>query len=149
MKKLFIVLIMLLSNLPVHTYNCPSDRRYAQTRSWGTHTMIDLHKCSYSIVRSTYDMNAFMQRICSFIGVTQLGSPSTIYHQSGYGYTSGYTVMQHANGHTDIVVRVNEHSDNVFIDVFSCKAYEPHQLANLAQDFFGAYEATVDILYRR
>ena len=148
MKNL-ILIIILLSNLPVHTYNCPSDRRDAKTRSWGAHTMIDLHKCSYSIVRSTWDMNAFIQRVCSFIGVTQLGSPNTIYHQSGYGYTSGYTAMQHANGHTDIVVRVNEHNDNVFVDVFSCKAYEPHQLANLAQDFFGACEATVDILYRR
>ena len=148
MKK-FIVLLILLTHLSVHTYNRPNDRRYAQTRSWGTHTMIDLHKCAYSIVRSTYDMNALMQRICSFIGVAQLGSPNMIYHQSGYGYTSGYTVMQHANGHTDIVVRVNEHNDSVFVDVFSCKAYDPHQLPNLTQDFFGAYEATVDILYRR
>ncbi len=149
MKKLLLVLIILLSPLSVQAHNRSNDRRYAQTRSWATHTMLDLHRCSHSIIRSTWDLDAFMQRVFSFIGVTPLGSPEVIYHQSGYGYSSGYTFMQHGNGHTDIVVRVNEYNNSVFVDVFSCKTYEPHHLARLAQDFFDAYEATVDIFYRR
>lgn len=150
MKNMLMLMILATGNTSLMpAYKQRPAETYSRTRDWATHTIIDLYKCSYFTLRSTRDLDAFMHRVCSFIGVTPLGNASVIYHQSGYGYTSGYTMMQHANGHTDIVVRVNEENDTVFIDICSCKTYNPHQLVNLAQDYFGAYEASVDILHRQ
>lgn len=148
MKKMYIMMTILCYQSCAPSYDHHTYTRKNYETTWGIHTSINLQQCSRYVTRSTKDMSSFIKQVFSCIGVTPLGAPNTVYHYSGYGYSSGYTMMQHGNGHTDIIIRADETTDNVFIDVFSCKSYDPHHLVNIAQDFFDAYKATVDILYR-
>lgn len=116
--------------------------------TWALHTIIDLEACDYHAIRSDVRIKRFMHSACAFIGVTPIGGPISVYHQAGYGYTSGYSYTQHANGHTDITLRIDEYSNTICIDVFSCKFYDPYELVEIARSLFDAYDATVDVYFR-
>ena len=117
--------------------------------AWGLHTSIDLHDCAYYTIRSQHELQKFVSKLCSFMGVVPVGAPAITVNQAGYGYTRGINITQHANGHTDITIRVDEFDNNVYIDIFSCVLYDAHTIVARAQEFFDAYDATVDIIFRK
>ncbi|MEX0849180.1 MAG: S-adenosylmethionine decarboxylase [Candidatus Dependentiae bacterium] len=121
----------------------------SKPKAWATHTSIDLHNCLYSIMRSKHEVKRFLRKLCNHLGVTPYGDPEFLYHYSGNGYTAGLSAVQQANGHTDITIRVNESGDNMHIDVFSCKSYDPYDIADKAQRFFDAYDMTINVSYRK
>jgi hypothetical protein len=130
-------------------YDRPTYTKSKQHSTWATHTSIDLHDCSYSVVRSKHEVKRFLRKLCDHLGVTPYGDPEFLYHYSGNGYTAGLSAVQQANGHTDITIRVNESGDNMHIDIFSCKSYDPYDIAHKAQRFFKAYDMTVNVSYRK
>lgn len=116
---------------------------------WATQTTIDLHDCAHSKIRSEHELKRFIHQLCQHLGVTQYDDATLLYHYSGPGYTSGYTATQQANGHTDIAIRVNEATNNVHIDIFSCTPYDPYDVAQQARTFFYAYNMDFKVNYRK
>ncbi len=147
--------LLLISSQACGYYNGPRSSYYDLKRdaqqhgAWAVHTIIDLKKCCPQVVRSTWDLERCINEMCYNLGVRRIGVATKVYHEAGYGYTSGYTVAQQASNHTDIVIRVDERTNNVFIDVCSAKLYDAYALLDYLDEYFGAYDATIDILFRK
>lgn len=116
--------------------------------SWGTSTSVNLYHCSPGAIRSQTDIERFIRNLCNYLGLSRHGKTQFLYHYAGNGYTSGLSALQHANGHTDIAIRVDELNNDIYLDFFSCKAYDAYEIARHAQDFFGAYDMSYEVIHR-
>lgn len=135
-----------LSPLPAQSYSVRSTTKYSS--SWGTSTSVNLYRCAPGAIRSKTDIERFMRNLCNHLGLTRHGSAQFLYHSAGNGYTSGLSALQHANGHTDIAIRVDELNNDIYLDFFSCMSYDPYDLARRAQDFFLAYDMSYEVVHR-
>lgn len=130
----------------LNTTHINAEQKY--TNFWSLQTGITLYRCSSRIIRSQSEIERFMQNICVRMGLTRHDNTSFLYHYAGNGYSSGLSALQHANGHTDIALRVDESTDSVYIDLFSCAPYDPYRIACYAQDFFDAYDMNYESIRR-
>ena len=115
---------------------------------WGIHTSINLYRCSPGIMRSQTDIERFIRTLFTYLGLTRNGNPSFVYHYAGNGYSSGLNAFQQGNAHSDIVVRMDELNNDIYIDFFSCMAYDPYDIARRARDFFYALDMSYEETYR-
>ncbi len=154
-QMLLLSLLSCLTTLHTDAYSYlnyrkqPTHTKVHRSAVWATHVTIDLHDCTYSKVRSQHEIERFIKKLCSHLGVTRYDDAEFLYHYSGQGYTSGYTATQQANGHTDIAIRVNEENNNVHIDLFSCVPFDPYIIAHKARKFFFAYDMHYYVSYRK
>ena len=149
LHKQFLIATLLLGSLattPAKAYSSCCASRY--TSSWGTHTSINLYRCSPSTIRSQSEIERFVRNLYSHLGLIRHGRMQFLYNYAGNGYTSGWSGIQQANGHSDIAIRVDELNNDIYLDFFSCAAYDPYDVARRAQDFFLAYDMTYEVVRR-
>lgn len=147
MKKM--VLGLLFSCMAITT-TLPyrSTPSFKKSHTWAKHISINLYDCSGSKVRSQAEISRFIRNVCSALNATPLGQPQILFNYAGNGYTSGISAIQLANGHTDIAVRANDLSNDIYIDIFTCIPCDTARLANLAYHFFLALDMDYETNYR-
>ena len=147
-KKLMIAALSLSVFIatPSNAYTTRNSTKYSS--SWATHTSVNLYRCAPSIIRSQTEIERFMRNLCNYLGLTRNGGTQFLYHYAGNGYTSGLSAVQQANGHTDITIRVDELNNDIYLDFFSCMAYNSYEIARRAQDHFIAYDMSYESVRR-
>lgn len=134
--------LLALAATPINGRSICAERQY--NASWGTHTSVTLYNCAPSTVRSKTEIERFIRNLFISLGLTPYGNTQFLYHYAGNGYTSGFSAVHQANGHTDIVIRVDEFNNDMYIDFFSCAPYNSYDLAQRAKQYFDAYTMTYD-----
>lgn len=115
--------------------------------AWGISTTIDLKKCDPELVRSAEAIKQFVVELTDLIDVTRFGE-CTVVHFGEKPEIAGFSMTQLietslVSGHF-----VNETND-IYLDVFSCKYYDPEVAANFAKKFFKAVDMTVQPQLRK
>ena len=103
--------------------------------SWGLHTLIDMKGCEPDLIRDQENIRRFVETLIVEIDMVPLDVLSIKYCETHdpnkYGW-SFYQMIQDSNisGHlVDI-------DNSGYIDVFSCKNYDPEVVLSLIQVFF-------------
>jgi S-adenosylmethionine/arginine decarboxylase-like enzyme len=101
---------------------------------WGSLAAIDLHGCDHDRLADPDSIRAFVPAVIAAIGMRAHG-PLAL-DRFGDGDLEGWSAMQFIET-SSITIHADEASGRCFIDVFSCRAFDPEVAAAVAVDHFG------------
>lgn len=102
---------------------------------WGRSASVDLHDCNPKLVRDPKAIKRFVRELCQVIKMKRHG-PTEV-QRFGQGQLRGYSMMQFIET-SSVVGHFDEKGKRAFIDVFSCKQFDPKIVAHFAKKFFRA-----------
>lgn len=114
--------------------------------SWGLSTSIDLYQCNADRIRDHEAIRRFMLELCQVIDMIPYGN--TIVERFGTGDKEGYSAVQLIET-SCITAHFAEDTNTAYIDVFSCKEYDPEVAALYCAEFFDAQDTEYVPLVRR
>ena len=118
-----------------------------ETGAWGLSTMISLYDCDPERIRDETMIRRFVVALCDHIDMRRFG-PCTVVNFGEDERVAGYSMTQLIE--TSLISAHFANASNaVYLDVFSCKAYEPDSVATFAKDWFKAGSVTVDANLRK
>ena len=101
--------------------------QFKQRGCWGLYTSVDL-------------------KVCDLIDMKRFGEPQII-HFGPNERVAGFSMTQLIE--TSLVSGHFANETNAaYLDIFSCKEYEPSKAAEFCKDFFGAQSVTYQVLFR-
>jgi S-adenosylmethionine/arginine decarboxylase-like enzyme len=111
---------------------------------WGTLAAIDLHGCDRARLEDPDTIRRFVPALIAEIGMRAHG-PLRL-DRFGDGELEGWSAMQFIET-SSITVHADEAFERCFVDVFSCRPFDPDRAARVAVAHFGG-TARVRVLER-
>lgn len=90
-------------------------------KRWGYHLTLDAGSCDHDAIRSKNTIAAFTKELVDKIGMVAYGKPRIV--MFGEGDKKGYTLVQLIET-SDITAHFVEETNDVYLDLFSCKKYD-------------------------
>lgn len=118
--------------------------RAVRRRPWGSLAAIDLHGCDVVRLADPECLRLFVAAVIEAIGMRAFGPLRLA--RFGEGELEGWSAMQFIETST-ITVHADEVAGRCFVDVFSCRSFDPWLAAAVAVDHFGG-TPTVTVLSR-
>jgi len=114
---------------------------------WGLWSGIDLQKCNPEFIRDAEKVKEFVVELCDRIDMKTFGE--TVVVDFGEDErVSGFSMTQLIETSLVSAHFVNQ-TNSIFLDVFSCKYYNPKEVAEFAKDFFKAEDYKLNYLIRK
>jgi S-adenosylmethionine/arginine decarboxylase-like enzyme len=104
------------------------------TDYWGYHLILDGSGCDHDSIASSENITAFAKQLVKDIDMVPYGEPQVV--NFGSGNKAGYTLVQLIET-SNICAHFVEENNTMYLDVFSCKPYDPQIVVDLAVKFFG------------
>ena len=103
---------------------------------WGMMAVIDLHDADRERLADPDTIRAFVADVIEAIGMVAHGP--TRLERFGEGDLEGWSAMQFIET-SSLTIHADEVSGRCYIDVFSCKAFDPELAAAIAARYFGGW----------
>ena len=100
---------------------------------WGYHLIINAGQCSKSTIRSHSHIYQFATQLVKKIDMVAFGEPRVV--RFGSGHTTGYTLVQLIET-SCISAHFAEESNDIYLDVFSCKPFNKAHAISVFKEFF-------------
>ena len=120
--------------------------QYEKENAWGLLSSIDIYDCDPEKIKSKEAIVEYVSRLCQLIDMKQYGEPIVVHF--GKGQTEGFSFVQFIETSLISGHFANE-SNRAFIDIFSCKPYDPEKAAEFSKDFFGGSSYRLNVLIRK
>jgi len=115
-------------------FDPPSRQEFEKSGAWGLLTSVDLHECNPETIRDAEAIRRFTRQLCDRLKVTRYGETQVVEFGDD-PRVHGYSMTQLIE--TSLVsAHFAEATDSVYLDVFSCKYYDPAETVAFAQKFF-------------
>jgi S-adenosylmethionine decarboxylase len=109
---------------------------YKKQEAWGLLASIDLHKCDPALIRDKEAVTRHVHELCDRIGMKRFGE-TVVVNFGEDPRVSGFSMTQLIE--TSLISgHYANQSNAVYLDVFSCKYYNPFEVAEFSKEFFGA-----------
>jgi len=113
---------------------------------WGWHLIFDASGAKAELIDSHDNIYAFTKQLVTDIDMVAYGEPQIV--RFGSGNKEGYTLVQLIE--TSNICAHFVPADGVFyMDVFSCKTFDPAKVIELATKYFGCTNYKVGFLERQ
>ncbi len=113
---------------------------------WGLLTSLDLYECDPAIIRSADDIRRYVKELCDLIKMKPFGECHVV-HFGKDKRVEGYSMMQLIE--TSLISgHFANLSNSAYIDIFSCKPYDPQVAADFTKHFFRAKSMNIHITKR-
>ncbi len=123
------------------------EKEYEKQDPWGVLTSIDIYKCAADIIRDAKAIEQFVHELCDKIGMKRFGK-CQIVHFGEDKKVEGFSMTQLIE--TSLISgHFANASNSVYLDVFSCKFYEPRSIAEFATAFFKGANYKMHIALRQ
>lgn len=106
-------------------------------QSFGMELVLDLHGCDPEVIRSREKLAAFSKKLCRRIKMKAFGQPVLEHFGHKSPVTSGYSLVQLIET-SAITAHFSEGLNAVYMNVFSCKAFDPDDALAFCKDYFKA-----------
>jgi S-adenosylmethionine/arginine decarboxylase-like enzyme len=113
---------------------------------WGYHLILDSGGCDHDAITSYETIYEFAKELVVEIDMVAHGEPQIV--NFGSGNKAGYTLVQLIETSNICAHFVNEH-DHIYLDVFSCKTFDPEVVIKLIQKYFRAQTYNTAFLERQ
>ncbi len=114
---------------------------------WGISSSIDLYECDLGLMQDAEAIREFVRILCDRIKMRRYGETQVVYFGDDPRVT-GYSMTQLIE--TSLIsAHFADASCAIYLDVFSCAAYEPEDVAKFAADYFKAARHTINVTYRK
>jgi len=122
-------------------------RDYEDKNAWGLLASIDLHHCNAESIRSPEKIRQFVLELCERIDMQRQGECHI--ERFGKGDLEGYSMFQFIET-SCISAHFDEKIANAtYLDIFSCKYFNPFEAAEFAKKFFEAEDFTLSYTLRK
>ena len=101
--------------------------------SWGYHFALDIARCSPTTIRCENNIYKFTKQLVKDIDMVAFGEPQIV--MFGSGNKKGYTLVQLIET-SNICAHFVEETNDMYLDVFSCKPFNPNIVKGVVMDFF-------------
>lgn len=122
-------------------------RDYEEQDAWGLLTSIDLHGCDPAKIRDAETVKRHVHELCDRIGMKRFGE-TVVVNFGEDPKVSGFSMTQLIE--TSLISgHYANQTNTVYLDVFSCKYYNPVDAAEFSKEFFGAADYTLTYTLRK
>ena len=102
---------------------------------WGVASSFDIYHCDPVSIRSAEKIRQFVVELCDLIEMKRFGETQVV-HFGEDERVAGFSMIQLIE--TSLIsAHFANLTHTVYLDVFSCKPYDPAAVADFAQVFFG------------
>lgn len=127
------------------TSSSPTTEEDQQYQSWGKSLALDLFECEHERLTDPDLLKKFVRKLVSVINMVAHGE--CYVDRFGDGSLEGYSAMQFIET-SSVTVHLDEVNNRAFIDVFSCKDFDPKGAITFSKEFFGAKRLRSNTLTR-
>lgn len=113
---------------------------------WGYHLILDCSGANHRLISDGENIANFARQLVKDINMVPYGEPQ-VYH-FGSGDKLGYTLVQLIET-SNICGHFVEENDTFYLDVFSCKPFDPNIVVETAKYFFKFENSKIGYLERR
>ena len=114
-------------------------------KAWGMSTAVDLQDCHPDTIRDRHRIEAYVVALCELIGMKRYGDCQIIHF--GEGRVAGYSMIQLIE--TSLISgHFANDTNRAYLDIFSCKGYDPGIVEEFSKRFFGARTSTASVTLR-
>ena len=107
----------------------------AALRTWGKHLILDAAGCSPKMIGCPKVVDGFARSLVKRIDMVPFGNPQVV--MFGSGSKKGYTLVQLIET-SNITAHFVEENNSMYLDVFSCKDFDPDVVEDAVKEFFDA-----------
>jgi S-adenosylmethionine/arginine decarboxylase-like enzyme len=119
--------------------------RFDKEGHWGLELLLNLYGCDVSMISDKETMKKFVVDLCDFIDMKRFGD--TTIDKFGEGELYGFSFVQLIYT-SSIVGHCVEKNGDVYLDIFSCKAFPPKRTEQYCKDYLKARESKSQFTYR-
>jgi S-adenosylmethionine/arginine decarboxylase-like enzyme len=117
-----------------------------QEGAWGLLTSIDLENCNGDTIRSSEEIKRYVYELCELIDMKRFGDCHVV-HFGEDERVAGFSMFQLIETSCISAHFANE-SNTSYIDIFSCKEYDPKLASEFTKKFFGGDKIRVSVTNR-
>jgi len=101
---------------------------------WGLLSSIDIYGCDPETIRDAEKIKEFVIELCDLIEMKRFGDPVVV-HFGEDERVAGYSLVQLIE--TSLIsAHFANQTNTVYLDVFSCKIYDPERVEAFSRNFF-------------
>lgn len=135
------------SKTPVIVYQAmPEPETGGVSTPWGWHLVLNLHDCDLERIKSAQVIRQFVIDLCDLIEMRRFGEP-TIVNFGEDPRVAGYSLVQLIET-SNICAHFADESAAVYVDIFSCKKFDPEAAAAFCASTFGAQKSAGTFIAR-
>lgn len=113
---------------------------------WGIASAIDIYDCNPQTIRDADAIRKFVVELCDLIEMRRFGETQVV-HFGEDERVAGYSMVQLIE--TSLIsAHFANLTNTVYLDVFSCKAYDSETVRKFAQDYFGGNHSALNVTMR-
>ena len=129
---------------PVNKYT----KEYFESRNaWGMLTSIDIKKCNWSKIRCPKTIQKYVYELCHLIDMKRFGPCHVVFFGENER-VAGYSMFQLIQT-SCISGHFAESTNSSYIDIFSCKYYDPEVAVKFTSEYFDSKEFTYNVIERK
>lgn len=121
-------------------------RNRKSKQSWGYHLLINAAGCDHDAIRSKDTIEEFCKQLVKGIDMVAYGPPQIV--RFGTSVQKGYTLVQLIET-SNITAHFSEESNEVYLDVFSCKTFKKQDAISIFKQYFKPTKMTTEFLIRQ
>lgn len=125
---------------------CKIKKEFYDANTWGLSTSIDLYGCNPETIREARAIKRYIDELCELIEMKQFGETQIV----NFGEdekVAGFSMVQLIE--TSLISgHFANKTNNAYIDIFSCKYYEPSVAVEFTKKFFEAKEVKMHYILR-
>jgi len=113
---------------------------------WGLLTSLDVYDCNPGTIRDVDKIKQYVVELCTLIDMKRFGDCQVV-HFGEEERVAGYSMIQLIE--TSLISgHFANLTNSAYIDIFSCKAYDPDTVAEFTRKFFRASFVEVHVTKR-
>ena len=121
-------------------------KEFCDANAWGLLTSVDLYGCNPETIRDARAIKKYVDELCELIEMKQFGETQIVNFGEGEK-VAGFSMVQLIE--TSLISgHFANKTDNAYIDIFSCKYYEPSVVVEFTKEFFEAKEVKMHYIVR-
>jgi S-adenosylmethionine/arginine decarboxylase-like enzyme len=119
---------------------------YNNSKVWGLLTSVDLYSCNSKTIRDAEAIKKYVSELCLLIEMKRFGDTKVV-HFGEDEKVAGYSMVQLIE--TSLISgHFTNSTNNAYIDIFSCKYYNPLAVEEFTKKFFEAKETKMHYILR-
>jgi S-adenosylmethionine/arginine decarboxylase-like enzyme len=117
----------------------------ADNGAWGVHCILDLYDCNFMEIVDPDNIQLWVEELVDLIDMKPYGEP--FIQRFGNSGKQGYTCVQLIET-SNICAHFSEEDKTIYVDVFSCKDFDPIDVKEHTETCFSAKTKDCKVIYR-
>ena len=136
---------ILPSKAPSPSPDVAPDHLVGEGKAWGLSTSVDLQECDPDAIRDRHQIETYVIALCELIGMKRFGDCHIVHF--GEGRVAGYSMIQLIE--TSLISgHFANDTNRAYLDIFSCKGYDPKLVESFSKRFFSARRSAMTVTVR-